>query len=205
MEEHVIFPADEITLEGLFWTPGQESSIGVVLCHPHPLYGGEMHNNIVSALAVAMQKAGIATLRFNFRGVGKSGGSHDQGNGEVEDVKAAVTYLLSRQAVLTVVVAGYSFGSMVGLRAGVADARIHKLIGVALPIGFGDPAFLLSSTKPKLLISGDRDNFSPLPNLRDLFAKLPEPKVLVTVNGADHFFWGQEDEVAKTAVEFLRG
>jgi len=205
MEEQVTFPAGEITLEGLFWTPPQTPSLGAVLCHPHPLYGGEMHNNIVSALADALQQMGVATLRFNFRGVGRSSGEHSGGEAEVEDVKAAVTYLLSRQAVPTVVVAGYSFGSMVGLRAGTADPRVHKLIGVALPLGFRDPSFLLTAGKPTLLISGDRDNYSPLPGLQSLFAKLPEPKALVTVTGADHFFWGQEDEVARAAVEFLTG
>ena len=203
MEEHVTFPVGDITLEGLFWAPPQMPAIGVVLCHPHPLYGGEMHNNIVSALADTFQQAGMATLRFNFRGVGRSGGEHGGGETEVEDVKAAVTYLLSRQAVPTVVVAGYSFGSMVGLRAGAADPRVHKLIGVALPVGVGDPSFLLGVTKPTLLISGDHDNYSPISSLQSLFAKLPEPKALVTVAGADHFFWGQEEEVAKAAVEFL--
>jgi len=204
VEEQVMFPVGTISLEGLYSAPTQAAQIGAVVCHPHPQYGGEMHNNVVSALVQAFQQAGIATLRFNFRGVGRSGGSHDQGNGEVEDVKAAVTYLLSRQAVSTVVVAGYSFGSMVGLRAGVVDDRVHKLIGIALPMGFGDPSFLLSSPKPKLLISGDHDNYCPLPALNEFFAKLSEPKALVTVNGADHFFWGQEGEVATTAVKFLQ-
>lgn len=198
-----MLPEGAISLEGLYSAPTQASQIGAVVCHPHPLYGGEMHNNVVSALVQSFQQTGIATLRFNFRGVGRSGGSHDQGNGEVEDVKAAVTYLLSRQMVSTVVVAGYSFGSMVGLRAGVTDDRVHKLIGVALPMGFGDPSFLLPSPKPKLLISGDHDNYCPLPALNEFFAKLVEPKALVTVNGADHFFWGQEGEVAKAAVAFL--
>ncbi|TMA59648.1 MAG: alpha/beta hydrolase [Deltaproteobacteria bacterium] len=204
MEEHVTFPVGDITLEGLLWAPPQAPSVGAVLCHPHPLYGGEMRNNVVSALAEALQRAGVATLRFNFRGVGQSGGEHGGGEAEIEDVKAAVTYLLSRQAVKTVAVAGYSFGAIVGLRAGVADPRVHTLIGVALPLGFGDPSFLLTTAKPKLLISGDRDSFSPLPGLQSLFAKLPEPKALVTVPGADHFFWGQEGEVAKAVVEFLR-
>ena len=198
-----MFPVGTIALEGLYSAPTQAAQIGAVVCHPHPLYGGEMHNNVVSALVQVLQQAGIATLRFNFRGVGRSGGSHEQGNGEVEDVKAAVTYLLSRQAVSTVVVAGYSFGSMVGLRAGVADDRVHKLIGVALPMGFGDPSFLPPSPKPKLLISGDHDNYCPLPALNEFFAKLVEPKALVIVNGADHFFWGQEGEVAKVAAAFL--
>ena len=204
MEEHVTFAVGDITLEGLLWAPPQTPTIGVVLCHPHPLYGGNMQNNIVSALADTFQQAGMATLRFNFRGVGRSGGEHGGGEVEVEDVKAAVAYLLSRQAVPTIVVAGYSFGSMVGLRAGAADPRVQKLIGVALPVGVGDPSFLLNVTKPKLLISGDRDNYSPIPALQSLFAKLPDPKALVTVPGADHFFWGQEEEVAKATVEFLK-
>jgi uncharacterized protein len=203
VEEQVRFPVGAISLEGLYAAAPQAPQIGAVVCHPHPLYGGEMHNNVVTALVQAFQQAGIATLRFNFRGVGRSGGSHDQGNGEVEDVKAAVTYLLSRQAISTVVVAGYSFGSIVGLRAGVSDDRVHKVIGVALPMGFGDPSFLLSSPKPKLLISGDNDNYCPLSALNEFFAKLVEPKALVTVSGADHFFWGQESEVAKAAVAFL--
>ncbi len=203
MEEQVLFPVGEIALEGLYAASTSASRVGAVVCHPHPLYGGEMNNNIVTALIQAFQQAGMATVRFNFRGVGRSGGSHDQGNGEVEDVKAAVTYLLSRQAVSTVIVAGYSFGSMVGLRAGAADGRVHKLIGVALPMGFGDPSFLLPSAKPKLLISGDNDNYCPLPALNEFFAKLAEPKTLVIVPSADHFFWGQEGEVAKAAMAFV--
>jgi uncharacterized protein len=203
VEEQVLFPVGEIALEGRYAASTSASQVGAVVCHPHPLYGGEMNNNIVTALIQAFQQAGMATVRFNFRGVGRSGGSHDQGNGEVEDVKAAVTYLLSRQPVSTVVVAGYSFGSMVGLRAGVADDRVHKLIGVALPMGFGDPSFLLPSAKPKLLVSGDNDNYCPLPALNEFFAKLAEPKTLVTVAGADHFFGGQEDAVAKAAMAFL--
>jgi alpha/beta superfamily hydrolase len=203
VEEHVTFPVGDMMLEGLFWAPAQASRVGVVLCHPHPLYGGEMRNNVVSALAEALQQAECATLRFNFRGVGQSAGTHDQGNGEVDDVQAAVTYLLSRQAVPTVAVAGYSFGSMVGLRAGVDDPRVHKLIGIALPIGTRDASFLLPATKPKLLISGDRDSVSPLAALQDLVARLPDPKALVTIHGADHFFRGQEGEVARAAVAFL--
>jgi uncharacterized protein len=204
VEERVTFSVGDITLEGLLSLPARAAQIGAVVCHPHPLYGGEMHNNVVSSLVDAFQAAGIATLRFNFRGVGNSEGEHDEGNGEVEDVKAAVTYLLSRQAVPTVVVAGYSFGSMVGLRAGAEDDRVHKLIGVALPIGMRDASFLHNVKKAKLLVSGDHDNYSPVPGLNDLVAKLPDPKSLVIVDGADHFFWGLEGKVAKAAVEFLQ-
>lgn len=204
VEEHVRFLVGDITLEGLFSAPSHAAAPGVVLCHPHPLYGGNMHNNVVAALAEALSQAGFATLRFNFRGVGRSGGKYGGGEGERADVEAAVTYLLSRHAASRVIVAGYSFGAMVGLRAGAADPRVHALIGVALPLGFGDPSFLATSEKPTLLVSGDRDPYAPLPGLHQLFATLPEPKALVTIAGADHFFWGQEYEVAKAAVEFVR-
>ena len=208
MEEHITFPvgegADAITLEGLLSTSHQAPALGAVLCHPHPLYGGEMHNNVVSALAHAFQKENIATLRFNFRGVGRSEGTHDEGVAECEDVKAAVTALLDRQPVSTVVVAGYSFGSMVGLQAGAQDDRVHRLIGVAFPLGFRDPAFLVSVTKPILFISGDRDTYSPIPALTELVAKISAPKQLETINGADHFFMAREGEVAQAAVSFLQ-
>ena len=154
MEEHITFPVGEgdnaITLEGLLSTSDPAPALGAVLCHPHPLYGGEMHNNVVSALAHAFQKENIATLRFNFRGVGRSEGSHDEGEAEREDVKAAVTALLDRQPVSTVVVAGYSFGSMVGLQAGAQDDRVHRLIGVAFPARISRPG-----------LSGERDQTAP--------------------------------------------
>ena len=173
--------------------------MGAVICHPHPQYGGEMRNNVVSALTAAFQEAGITTLRFNFRGVGQSGGSHGEGEAEVEDVKAAVTDLLNRQAVSTVIVSGYSFGSIVGLRAGAEDERVHQLIGVALPIGFRDPSFLVTANKPTLLISGDNDNFSPIPGLQELVEKMPEPKKLLVLPGVDHFFMGHEGAAAESS------
>lgn len=188
MQEQVRFPVGDITLEGVLSAPAGAPRVGVIVCHPHPLFGGDMHNNVVSALVDAFARAGYATLRFNFRGVGASGGVHDDGKAEVDDVKAAVTFLLSRHSVASVAVAGYSFGSIVGLRAGAEDARVHKLIGVALPIARRDATFLQAVTKPKLLISGDRDDISPVPRLNELFAKLPEPKSLEIIRAADHFW-----------------
>jgi alpha/beta superfamily hydrolase len=203
VEERVIFEVGEITLEGLLWIPSHPPSLGVVLCHPHPLHGGNMFNNVLTTLANALQQAGMATLRFHFRGVGQSGGTHGDGKTEVEDVQGAITYLLNRHTLSTVAVAGYSFGAMVGLRAGAGDARVQALIGVALPLGRRNASFLLTAHKPTLLISGDRDPISPLAALQELVTQLPEPKKLHTIAGADHFFWGQEGEVAKTAVTFL--
>lgn len=204
VEEHATFQVGDVTLEGFLWVPPSLPAVGVVLCHPHPLYGGNMSNNIVMALAEAFQQAGMTTLRFNFRGVGASSGTHGGGQAEVDDVQAAVAYLLSRQAVARVVVAGYSFGAMVGLRAGLADDRVHTLIGVALPVGMRDASFLTAARKPVLLISGDRDDISPLPALQALVTELPDPKQLVTVSGADHFFAGREREVTQAAVAFVQ-
>ena len=204
MEKPVTFLVGEVRLEGLLWTPPSAPLIGAVLCHPHPLYGGEMHNNIITALAETFQQAGIMTLRFNFRGVGQSEGTHGHGEAEVEDVRAAVTALLGSHVVPTVVVAGYSFGAMVGLRAGAHDARVHTLIGVALPLARREASFLLTAHKPTLLISGDQDDISPVAALQELAAGLPEPKKLVTIPGADHFFWGQERIVAHIALTFVR-
>lgn len=203
MEQRVTFPAGDVTLEGLLSLPSKPAQAGVVVCHPHPLRSGDMNNTVVSALADAFQQAGMATLRFNFRGVGGSTGTHDDGNAEQDDVRSAVTFLLGRQSLSTVVVAGYSFGSLVGMRAGAADPRVDKLIGVALPIAARDVSFLHNAAKPKLLISGDQDDYSPLSGLQALLAKLPAPASLAVIGGADHFFAGQEDEVARAALAFM--
>lgn len=162
-----------------------------------------MRNTVVATLVSAFQSERMATLRFNFRGVGASTGSHGEGVAEIEDVKAAVTCLLDHCKVSTVVVAGYSFGSFVGMAAGASDPRVHQLIGVALPVARRDASFLTGVAKPKLFVSGDRDDISPLATLDDLVAKCPEPKSLAIVKGADHFFAGFEHEIARPAVAFV--
>lgn len=203
MEEQVTFATGGIPLEGRLYLPRQQARVGVVVCHPHPLYGGDMHNNVVEALVDAFGRAGMATLRFNFRGVGGSGGTHDEGRGEQDDVEAAVGSLLGRVNPGVVAVAGYSFGSIVGLAAGARDQRVHKLVGVALPVARRDASFLAGVTKPKLLVSGDRDDISPVPKLQELHAASAEPKSLVLIEGADHFFRGLEHRVADAAARFL--
>lgn len=203
MEVPVRIPVGDISLEGLFWVPYRRPSIGVVICHPHPLFGGDMHNNVVDALTDALQAADIATLRFNFRGVGDSGGHHDDGRAEQDDVKGAVSFMLSRAEFPTVVVAGYSFGSFVGLQAGAGDPRVQKLIGIALPIARRDASFLQTVTKPKLLVSGDRDEISPMAQLKALAGKIPEPTKLSVIAGADHFFRGREDKVSSAVLSWL--
>lgn len=205
MEEAVAISVNGLMLEGLLSFPPLPTQVGVVICHPHPLRGGDMRNNVVSAVAGALQYAGIATLRFNFRGVGNSGGRHDDGVGEQEDVRSAVTYLASQPSLSKIAVVGYSFGSIVGMRAGAEDPRVTKLVGIALPIATRDASFLRSTTKAKLLVCGNRDQFCPETNLRELCATLSGPTTVAFVNGADHFFWGVEEAAAKHVVDFLVG
>jgi len=205
VEQHIRFPAGDVVLEGLVSLPEPAARIGVVVCHPHPLYGGEMHNNVVEGLVISLRKAGHATLRFNFRGVGGSSGEHGDGIAEIDDVRGAVSYLQQRQPFESIVVAGYSFGSMVGMRAGADDPRVDRLIGIALPIARRDASFLENTAKPKLFVSGDRDDHSPLPMLETLCARIPGPKQLVAISGADHFFRSREIEVADAALRFIDG
>jgi uncharacterized protein len=202
MERPITFQAGEVTLEGLIAAP-PSARVGIVVCHPHPLRGGEMHNNMVEALVAGFGAAGFATLRFNFRGVGSSTGEHDHGAAEREDVAAAVTCLLDNVAAPVVAVAGYSFGAWVGLAAGAADPRVHRLVGIAPPAASRDHGFLATVPKPTLLIAGDCDDIAPLAPLRKFVADSAETTSLEVIAGADHFFWSREDEVCRAAVAFF--
>ena len=186
-------------LEALLWTsPLAEPPFVAVVCHPHPLHGGTMHNKVVFQTAKALHGRGATVLRFNFRGTGLSQGEHDRGIGEQDDVRAAIDYLAAEFPGRPILLAGFSFGSSVGLRVGCADARVDQLIGLGLPVDSAnvDMTFLRGCTKPKLIIQGGNDQFGSRSTLESLFATLPGPKQLVIVEGADHFFTGQLDQVA---------
>jgi uncharacterized protein len=183
-------------LEALLWTSSASDSPFVALvCHPHPLYGGTMHNKVVFQTAKALHRRGAAVLRFNFRGVEQSEGVHDRGKSEQDDVRSAIDYLAAEFPGRAILVAGFSFGSSVGLRASCGDARVTKLIGLGLPVDNIDMSFLSACEKPKLIIQGGSDPFGALASIEALFATLPEPKQLVIVEGADHFFTGRLDQV----------
>ena len=191
-------------LEALLWTSSNaEPPFVAVVCHPHPLYGGTMHNKVVYQVAKALHSRGATVLRFNFRGVGHSGGAHDNGRGEQDDVGAAIDYLATEFPGQPVLLAGFSFGSWVGLCVGCGDERVQRLIGLGLPVDNVDMSFLQSCSKPKLIIQGGNDQFGSRPKLEALFAGLPEPKELAMVEGADHFFTGQLDQVAAAINRWL--
>jgi alpha/beta superfamily hydrolase len=205
-ETPVSFRSGDLTLEGLLANPGGGAPAAVV-CHPHPLYGGSMHNNVVDAILTTMSKAGYATLRFNFRGVGASDGAHDGGPGEVEDALAAIAFVLAQPGVRRdgAVMAGYSFGAMVALGAGYARAEIARIVAVALPLAMADARVPDGASKPLLLVSGDSDSYSPVPELQALKSKIGAAARLDTVLGADHFFGGHEAELSRVIADALAG
>jgi alpha/beta superfamily hydrolase len=196
------FQSGGLDLEGDLVLP-PNCTRGAVVCHPHPQYGGDMDNTVVCAGAGALQRAGCATLRFNFRGVGASTGVYGGGVGETEDARNAVRYLRARCGGALITLAGYSFGALVGLQAGISMEEVDRLIAVAPPLAFADLAFLSQCEKEKLFIVGDRDQFCSLAKLQQALATIAEPKTLRIVPGADHFFAGHERGVADAVRAFL--
>jgi len=191
-------------LEALLWTAhAADPSFAALVCHPHPLYGGTMHNKVVYQTAKALHQLGAPVLRFNFRGAGQSEGEHDRGAGEQDDVRAALDYLAAEFPGKPIVLAGFSFGSWVGLRVGCEDPRVSRLIALGLPVDNVDASYLKACTKPKLFIQGANDQFGSREKLEALFGELPEPKRLVFVGGADHFFEGHLDEVGPIIHDWL--
>jgi alpha/beta superfamily hydrolase len=195
-------------LEALLNSGSDDAGHAALVCHPHPLFGGTMHNKVVFHAMKALNSFGFPVLRFNFRGTGLSHGEHDQGRGEIDDVRAALNWL-DGQFHLPLVFAGFSFGAAVGLNAASADDRVRALIGLGLPVSPVDNrqyelGFLRSNTKPKLFVSGSRDQFGPRPKLEALVQSVPEPKKLVIIDSADHFFEGRLREMRETIEAWVR-
>ncbi len=177
--------------------------MAALVCHPHPLYGGTMHTKAVFRAAKAALSLGLPTLRFNFRGVGKSEGHFAQGIGERDDARAALDFLTERFPALPLVVMGFSFGSWVGLTVGASDPRVTALVGLGVPAGSYDFSFLLPVTKPKLIVQGSEDVHGPRDRVNELFSALAEPKQIHWVEGADHFFTGRLEEEQSAVHYFL--
>jgi uncharacterized protein len=191
-------------LEALLWTTGDpKPSLAGLVCHPHPLFGGTMHNKVVFHAAKALHRRGIPVLRFNFRGAGMSEGAHDAGRGEQGDVRAALDYLAREFASTPIVLAGFSFGSVVGLRVGCEDERVSRLIGIGIPVNGSDLSYLQVCTKPKLFVQGTEDQYGSRTKVEKLFESLPEPKRLVFVDGAEHFFAGKLDQLSAAIDEWI--
>lgn len=183
-------------LEAILWSPSEGAArIAAVVCHPHPLFGGTMHNKVVYQAAKALDALGLPVLRFNFRGAGTSEGKHDRGEGERGDVRAALDFLASEYPDIPLLLAGFSFGCWVGLRAGCEDARVTSLIGLGAPVNNADFSYLKECGKPKLFVHGRKDQFGDAEKLRSLVNSLPGENKLVVVENADHFFAGKLNEL----------
>ena len=183
-------------LEAVLWTPPLATpGIAALVCHPHPVFGGTMHNKVVFQAAKALDSLGVAVLRFNFRGAGLSEGVYDKGRGEVDDARAALRFLAAEFAAAPLLVAGFSFGCWVGLRAGCEDARVEKLIGIGAPVNDSDFSYLAKCAKPKLFVHGSNDEHGDVKKVRQMVAELPGENEMVVVEGVDHFFTGKVDEL----------
>jgi len=195
-------------LEALLNAGAPDAAYAAVVCHPHPLYGGTLHNKVIFHAMKALNSFGFPVLRFNFRGAGLSQGEHDYGNGELEDVRAALDWL-EHEFHRPLIFAGFSFGAAVGLRAACPDSRVRAAIALGLPISPIDDrkydfSLLTNCAKPKLFISGDHDQFSSPAQLESLVKSIPDPKKLVLIGGADHFFEGRLREVRDSIEQWLR-
>lgn len=198
-------PAPHGQLEAIYRPVNHLSERVAVLLHLHPLHGGTMHNKVVFRTARALHNVGYETLRFNFRGVGHSTGTFDDGRGEAEDARIALDYLLSKHPnAREVIMGGVSFGSAVGLRVGCADERVTKLIAIGVPAEKNDLSFLRACTKPKLFIHGTADDITPLAPLEEFLATLPPENNchLVKIAGAGHFFDHQSDALMQAVADF---
>jgi len=174
--------------------PDSAPVAAAVVCHAHPLQGGMMHFKVVFRAAKGLQSAGLAALRFNFRGVGRSEGTYDHGAGEQEDVRAALFEVEDRYPGLPLVLGGFSFGSVMALRVAARDRRVRAVISLGYPIALEeDRSHLAGITAPRLFVQGERDQYGPGEALRALAEALPPPREIVVIPGADHFFDGHLD------------
>jgi alpha/beta superfamily hydrolase len=199
-EENVIINSGKIRLEGIIKIlPGDR---GVVVTHPHPLHGGDMHNNVVEAICNAYQEKGYSTLRFNFRGVGGSEGGYEEGIGEQDDVKAAIDYL-SDLGKGEIDLAGYSFGSWVNALGINRYEKVKRAIMISPPVDLMDFSCLINNPKIRLVITGSEDEIADYRSVKDKIHSWNREAIFKVIKGADHFYWRNTGELQKIIAEFL--
>ena len=195
-------------LEALLNAGAADATHAALVCHPHPSFGGTLHNKVVFHAMKAMNSFGFPVLRFNFRSAGLSQGEHDHGQGEVDDVRTAFDWL-DKEFHLPMIFAGFSFGAAVGLQAACPDIRVKAAIALGIPVAAIDNrtydfGFLQTCSKPKLFVSGARDQFGPKSLLHQLVTLVPEPRKLVLIESADHFFEGRLRELREAIESWIR-
>jgi len=190
-------------LEALLDEPAGEPRAVAVFGHPHPQHGGTMHTKALYQAAKAMPRIGVAALRFNFRGVGRSVGTFDAGPGEKEDFKAAIDFVSERFPDAPIWAAGMSFGSWIAMTVGAQDSRVSLLLGIAPPVDRYDFDALRTCTLPKFIIHGEEDELISIKEIRKFYSQIPEPKELVTIEYANHLFEGKTPLVAEAVEDLL--
>ena len=203
---NLFIPVAHGRLEAILKESRSEQARGVALVlHPHPLGGGTMHNKVVFRAASALNDAGLITLRINFRGVGQSTGEHDEGRGELEDVRAGLDYLTENHSGKPLTVCGFSFGARVGIEMGISDRRVDYLISIGTPVDKYDFGFLTECRKPILFVHGAEDEYGRVDKLQGLVSTLEKQTSvqLAVIPGADHFFNGHLDELKQVITDWV--
>lgn len=196
-------PGPAGALEILVEMPEAAPRAAVVFAHPLPTHGGTMHTKVVYQAAKALARIGCAVLRFNFRGVGLSAGTWDEGRGEMDDYRAAVDFMAAQHPGLDLWAAGFSFGSYIATAVGADDDRVCALIAIAPPVHTYEFASVKLSAKPKFIVHGERDELISLKAVRHFYAQLPEPKEMIEIDRANHLFDGQAGEVGDALADLL--
>lgn len=200
--EGLTIPVDHGQLEAKFERPSGNIRASALLCHPHPEYGGNMHTKALYHLARAFNESGVETLRFNFRGVGSSTGEFDGGDGEKDDVRAALKVLREKQNNDFLIMAGFSFGTAVGFQVGVEESDVDAMLGIGLPVSLEDFDYLVHYSCPLLIVQGSLDEFGSPEAVKDVLGTNRDNVTLTVIDGAEHLFHNYFEEL-KTAVKYF--
>ncbi len=203
---NLFIPVAHGRLEAIVKQPRTPARGVALVLHPHPLGGGTMHNKVAFRAAGALNDAGLTAVRINFRGVGQSTGEHDEGRGELEDVRAALSYLAREFPDQPITLCGFSFGARVGLEVGMSDDRVRNLISIGTPVDKYDFSFLAANRKPILFVQGDRDEFGDLNRLQRFIEELNanDTVELSVIRDSGHFFEGHLDELKRVITDWTR-
>jgi len=202
---NLFIPASHGRLEAIVKEPEGERRGVAIVCHPHPLGGGTMHNKVVFRSAAGLVEAGLLTLRFNFRGVGASTGKHDDIEGGMADVRDVLDFVSSEYEGENLTLAGFSFGSRTGMAVGLKDVRVARLISIGTPVDkYGDYEFLASVEKPILFVHGDKDEFGAVDNVRRLVERVGDNASLVVIENSGHFFDEHLNELRDAVRDWVR-
>ena len=204
--ERLFIQNNDVKLEAEYFQSISNKTSAFLICHPHPQFGGNMWNNVVSAIFNMLIESDISCLRFNFRAVGKSTGNHTSGRGELSDVKVCIDFLIEQKSISNILICGYSYGAAIGCSAINYSDKIFAYIAISLPWDFIGSKYkkLTQSDKPKLFLQGDRDDIAHFNKFEEHYSFYDEPKNYKIINGADHFYRSYESQLAKKVFKFYK-